>query len=162
MNRDIKTGILAALVVLMIIAICTATGQAADRSNRQLIGLHPRPYPGTEFKSFVITELDTFAIYKATWGAFDREVRRRVPGYNGVYLAFSDRNTREIWYTEGILDKVFGRFKWYKTPLEAELINVGSYKAWNEAAKEDRDYEESIKRANRPMFRYDLKGRPID
>jgi len=153
MNRDIKTAILAALVVLMILVICTATGQAADR--------HSTSYPGTEFKGFVLTDLGTFAIYKAKWGVFEMEFKKRLQGYEGVYTAFSDRKRGEMWYTEGPMDRLLGKFKWYKTPLETELENIGSVRAWNKATEQDKTYEESIKRSNKSMFRFDLKGKPI-
>jgi len=56
-------------------------------------------------------------------------------------LAFSDLGKMEIWYTESILDRILNRIPGYKTPLEIELENVSSFKAFNKAVLRDLDVE---------------------
>lgn len=85
-----------------------------------------------DYQCHVLTDAGTYKIYRAPWWELQKEFNRRVPDHKGLQvLAFSDRNRKEIWYSEDALRASRARSSNFKGsnkhPQEVELENILRY-----------------------------------
>lgn len=116
--------------------------------------------PGLRYEGIVESETGYYRIYFCKdWRTLQSEWKNRYPAAKDLkVLSFVDTKRMEIWYTEDILDRLLGRFRWYKTSFEKEMENISSYKNLRKAAEQDR---EDLRR-RRPIEDYSgsHKGNP--
>lgn len=84
------------------------------------------------YQCHVLTDTGTYKIFKAPWWKVQEEYNKRIPHHRGLIVSgFSDFKRKEIWYSEGALDRVLAKIPGlkgiWKHPLEVELEHVSSY-----------------------------------
>ena len=126
-----------ALFVAMLVGCCWGQSKIPGRTIAGPKYLYPA---GVYYEGVTKTVTGNYRIYHCKrWGTLQKEWERRNNTITKSLkvISFVDRNRMEIWYTMGILDRLLGKYRWYKTPLEIEMGNVSSYRSLIEAGRRD-------------------------